>query len=126
MTTICQLHPNPGTAPVTFASGESKFTDNCSNCDSRPVIPCGYCEGEGWIYGGDEDAWQCPECSGSGWIEGEAASLSIDDLDLRAPIESLLEWWSCLVARDAWPEQRARIAAACDRRITWQYRVSEC
>lgn len=130
---ICQIY-HPGTPPVTFARGESQFTDNCSNCDSHPIVPCGYCEGDGFIYHSEiddcsheiEGVYPCPECRGSGWVEGEAASLTIDDLDLRAPIESLLKWWSCLAARDAWPEQRQRIAAVCERRLSWHYRVSEC
>lgn len=95
----------------------------CENCAGDGWIRCPYttCDGEE-----TEIAYQCPECNGSGWLEGEPEPLDIEDLDLRAPIESLLRWWSCLAARDAWPEQRARLAGVCDRRVTWQYRISEC
>lgn len=106
------------------------FTDNCSDFDSQ-LTTCVYCGGEGGFYEPENEHSlecfePCPECRGSGYQAGEPADLSLEDLDLRAPIDSLLKWWSCLTARDAWPEQRERIAGECDRRLSWQYRVSEC
>lgn len=88
-------------------------------------MTCDNCAGEGgWEA---DDRWiECPACRGSGWIEGEPEPLGIEDLDLRAPVSSLLKWWSCLLARDGWPEQRERIAGVCDRRLARQYRGSEC
>lgn len=128
--------PHPGTNPFTFASGNLKFTDNCSNCNSHPagMMTCENCGGEGWLYARDVDAngeeveyaGECPECNGSGWVEGEPPPLSIDDLDMRAPIEMLMEVWRDLAAKGICRGLRERIAWHCDRRVSWQYRVSEC
>lgn len=133
--TICAMyggHDSPESA-----SRNVNITDNCSN--SKSLAPCGlvtcdFCGGEGWIYSdyvdsnGEETeiAGQCPECNGSGYVEGEPEPLSIDDLDMRSPIDCLLEAWAELAAKGIKPGVRRRIAGHCDRRLSWQYRVSEC
>lgn len=93
-------------------------------------MTCENCGGEGGFQSSDiegNELWvECPECHGSGWVEGEPEPLSIEDLDLRAPTSSLLDWWRCLANRGAWPQQRQRIAGICDRRVSRQYRVCEC
>ena len=88
-------------------------------------MTCENCAGEGgWEA---DDRWiECPACRGSGWVEGEADSLDIDDLDLRAPLDSLLEAWRDLADRGDLPGVRRRIAGVCDRRLLPQYRAGEC
>lgn len=91
------------------------------------MMTCDFCDGEGWIYAEAEGcAWPCPECNGSGWVEGEPEPLDIEDLDLRAPIDSLLEAWRDLACLGEGPGTRRRIAGACDRRLTKDYRTAEC
>lgn len=99
------------------------------------MTTCDFCAGEGrfyYSYQNEEDGYEiegadcCPECNGSGWVEGEPEPLSLDDLDMRAPIETLMEVWRDLAEKGICAGLRNRIAGHCDRRLTWQYRVSEC
>lgn len=123
--TICAMyggHDSPESA-----SRNVNITDNCSN--SKSVTPCPDCNGEGWFpFDTDEgERWDyCAECLGTGYVEGEPEPLNIDDLDMRAPIDCLLEAWAELAAQGTRPGVRRRIAGHCDRRLSWQYRVSEC
>lgn len=121
--TICALYPGQG-CPES-ASRNVNITDICS--DSKSVTPCPYCGDEGGFSWEDGEHYEpCPECGGSGYVEGEPEPLSIDDLDMRAPIDGLLAAWGELAAKGIRPGTRRRIAGHCDRRLSWQYRTSEC
>lgn len=65
------------------------LTEICSGSDSH-LVSCDNCAGEGGFYQPeDEHSLErfipCPACGGSGYVEGEAPSLTLSDLEERAP-----------------------------------------
>lgn len=65
------------------------LTENCSGSDSH-LVSCDNCGGEGGFYQPEDDQRlesfsACPECLGSGYIPGDPPSLTLSDLEERAP-----------------------------------------
>lgn len=65
------------------------FTQICSGSDSQ-LVGCDNCAGEGGFYFPEDEQSleafdQCPECGGSGYVHGNTPSLTLADLEERAP-----------------------------------------
>lgn len=65
------------------------FTENCSGSDSQ-LVSCDNCAGEGGFYFPEDERSlerfePCPACGGSGWLPGDPPSLTLSDLEERAP-----------------------------------------
>lgn len=65
------------------------LTEICRDTDSQ-LVSCDNCGGDGGFYHPETEqsleAFSCcPECGGSGWIPGDPPSLTLSDLEERAP-----------------------------------------
>lgn len=78
-----------GAVPHGRARYNLDFTKICSGSDSQ-LVSCDNCGGEGGFYHPEDERSlerfdHCPACGGSGYVEGEAPSLTLSDLEERAP-----------------------------------------
>lgn len=78
-----------GAVPHGHARYNLYFTQICSGSDSH-LASCDNCGGEGGFYFPEDEQSleafdECPACGGSGYVEGEAPSLTLSDLEERAP-----------------------------------------
>ena len=65
------------------------LTEICRDTDLQ-LVSCDNCGGEGGFYQPEDERSlerfsPCPACGGNGWIPGEPASLTLSDLEERAP-----------------------------------------
>lgn len=65
------------------------LTENCSGSDSQ-LVSCDNCAGDGGFYFPEDERSlerfePCPACGGSGWLPGNPPSLTLADLEERAP-----------------------------------------
>lgn len=75
--------------PDTSARCNLYFTQICSGSDSQ-LVSCDNCGGEGGFYFPEDERSlerfkPCPACGGSGWLPGDPPSLTLSDLEERAP-----------------------------------------